>query len=164
MNVSTAPNNPRTQSPATPSPQWRRLGRSWREQWRPAHLNSTAGSNSARGVLSKNHQAARPCRRNLHHTASGGARLEVCHRQVRSEVRHHVEARIRRREFVFRDVIGGVHRWRDAAPTLRAESTVILGRHTPIAGQPPTVDLVVGYSRSNTSPLLKRFLARWTNW
>jgi LysR family hca operon transcriptional activator len=27
-------------------------------------------------------------------------------------------------------------------------------------GQPPTIDLVMGYNRSNTSPLLKRFLAR----
>jgi len=38
------------------------------------------------------------------------------------------------REFVFRDVVGGVHRWRHAAPALRAESTVIRGSHTPIAG------------------------------
>jgi len=30
----------------------------------------------------------------------------------------------------------------------------------PLKGQPPTIDLVMGYSRSNSSPLLKRFLAR----
>jgi len=30
----------------------------------------------------------------------------------------------------------------------------------PLRGQAPTIDLVMGYSRSNTSPLLKRFLAR----
>jgi LysR family hca operon transcriptional activator len=30
----------------------------------------------------------------------------------------------------------------------------------PLAGEPPTVDLVMGYSKSNTSALLKRFLAR----
>jgi LysR family transcriptional regulator, hca operon transcriptional activator len=30
----------------------------------------------------------------------------------------------------------------------------------PLQGEVPTVDLVLGYSRSNTSPLLKRFLAR----
>jgi LysR family transcriptional regulator, hca operon transcriptional activator len=30
----------------------------------------------------------------------------------------------------------------------------------PLAGEAPTIDLVIGYSRSNTSPLLKRFLAR----
>jgi LysR family hca operon transcriptional activator len=30
----------------------------------------------------------------------------------------------------------------------------------PLTGQPPTIDLVIGYSRSNTSPLLKRFLVR----
>jgi LysR family transcriptional regulator, hca operon transcriptional activator len=29
-----------------------------------------------------------------------------------------------------------------------------------LQGQPPTIDLVMGYSRSSTSPLLKRFLAR----
>jgi LysR family hca operon transcriptional activator len=30
----------------------------------------------------------------------------------------------------------------------------------PLAGDPPTIDLMMGYSKSNTSPLLKRFLAR----
>jgi LysR family hca operon transcriptional activator len=30
----------------------------------------------------------------------------------------------------------------------------------PLVGEAPTIDLVMGYSRSNTSPLLKRFLAR----
>ena len=30
----------------------------------------------------------------------------------------------------------------------------------PLQGEVPTIDLVLGYSRSNTSPLLKRFLAR----
>ncbi|HUD86922.1 MAG TPA: LysR family transcriptional regulator [Xanthobacteraceae bacterium] len=30
----------------------------------------------------------------------------------------------------------------------------------PLQGQAPTIDLVMGYSRSNTSPLLKRFLSR----
>jgi LysR family hca operon transcriptional activator len=30
----------------------------------------------------------------------------------------------------------------------------------PLQGQPPTIDLVMGYNRSNSSPLLKRFLAR----
>ena len=30
----------------------------------------------------------------------------------------------------------------------------------PLRGEAPTIDLVMGYSRSNTSPLLKRFLAR----
>jgi LysR family transcriptional regulator, hca operon transcriptional activator len=30
----------------------------------------------------------------------------------------------------------------------------------PLKGEPPMIDLVMGYSRANTSPLLKRFLAR----
>lgn len=30
----------------------------------------------------------------------------------------------------------------------------------PLEGEPPTVELVLGYNKSNTSPLLKRFLAR----
>jgi LysR family transcriptional regulator, hca operon transcriptional activator len=30
----------------------------------------------------------------------------------------------------------------------------------PLQGQPPTIDLVMGYSKSSTSSLLKRFLAR----
>jgi LysR family hca operon transcriptional activator len=36
-------------------------------------------------------------------------------------------------------------------------STVVL---RPLKAEPPTIDLVMGYNRSNTSPLLKRFLAR----
>jgi LysR family hca operon transcriptional activator len=36
-------------------------------------------------------------------------------------------------------------------------SSVVL---RPLQGQPPTIDLVMGYSKSNTSPLLKRLLAR----
>lgn len=30
----------------------------------------------------------------------------------------------------------------------------------PLQGEPPTIDLVMGYSKSNTSPLLKRFVSR----
>jgi LysR family transcriptional regulator, hca operon transcriptional activator len=36
-------------------------------------------------------------------------------------------------------------------------SSVVL---RPLKGEPPMIDLVMGYNRSNTSPLLKRFLAR----
>ncbi len=42
------------------------------------------------------------------------------------------------------------------AKNLLSTSVVI----RPLTGEPPTIDLVMGYSRSNTSPLLKRFLAR----
>ena len=42
------------------------------------------------------------------------------------------------------------------AQNLLSSSVVI----RPLQGRPPTIDLVMGYSRSNTSPLLKRFLAR----
>lgn len=30
----------------------------------------------------------------------------------------------------------------------------------PLRGTPPTLDLMIGYNRSNTSPLLKLFLSR----
>jgi LysR family transcriptional regulator, hca operon transcriptional activator len=30
----------------------------------------------------------------------------------------------------------------------------------PLRGEPPTIDLFMGYNKSNTSPLLKRFLSR----
>jgi LysR family transcriptional regulator, hca operon transcriptional activator len=36
-------------------------------------------------------------------------------------------------------------------------STVVL---RPLKGEPPTIELFMAYNRSNTSPLLKRFLAR----
>jgi LysR family hca operon transcriptional activator len=42
------------------------------------------------------------------------------------------------------------------AQNLLSPSVVI----RPLLGEAPTIDLVIGYSRSNTSPLLKRFLAR----
>ncbi len=34
----------------------------------------------------------------------------------------------------------------------------VVGR--PLAGEAPTLDLMIGYSKSNTSPLLKRFLSK----
>lgn len=30
----------------------------------------------------------------------------------------------------------------------------------PLQGEPPTIDLMMGYNKSNTAPLLKRFLPR----
>jgi LysR family transcriptional regulator, hca operon transcriptional activator len=30
----------------------------------------------------------------------------------------------------------------------------------PLQGEPPTIDLMMGYNKSNTSPLLMRFLSR----
>jgi len=42
------------------------------------------------------------------------------------------------------------------AQNLLSSSVVI----RPLQGQPPTIDLVMGYSKSNTSPLLKRLLSR----
>jgi LysR family hca operon transcriptional activator len=30
----------------------------------------------------------------------------------------------------------------------------------PLQGEAPTIDLVMGYNKSNTSPILKRFLSR----
>jgi len=30
----------------------------------------------------------------------------------------------------------------------------------PLEGEPPTIDLAVGYSKANTSPILKLFLSR----
>ena len=30
----------------------------------------------------------------------------------------------------------------------------------PLQGEPPTIDLVMGYNKSNTSPLLKQFVSR----
>ena len=42
------------------------------------------------------------------------------------------------------------------AQNLLSPSVVI----RPLQGEVPAIDLVMGYSRSNTSPLLKRFLAR----
>ncbi len=30
----------------------------------------------------------------------------------------------------------------------------------PLSGEPPTIELLMGYDKSNTSPALKKFLAR----
>ena len=42
------------------------------------------------------------------------------------------------------------------AQNLLSPSVVI----RPLQGEAPTIDLVIGYSKANTSPLLKRFLSR----
>jgi LysR family transcriptional regulator, hca operon transcriptional activator len=51
---------------------------------------------------------------------------------------------------------GGVTLLPQYAQNLLSPSVVV----RPLAGEAPSIDLVVGYSRSNTSPLLKRFLSR----
>lgn len=51
---------------------------------------------------------------------------------------------------------GGLTLLPQYAQNLLSPSVVI----RPLAGEAPSIDLVVGYSRSNTSPLLKRFLSR----
>ena len=51
---------------------------------------------------------------------------------------------------------GGVTLLPQYAQNLLSPSVVI----RPLAGEAPSIDLVVGYSRSNPSPLLKRFLSR----
>ena len=33
----------------------------------------------------------------------------------------------------------------------------------PLEGDVPTIDLAIGYSRANTSPILKLFLREWTS-
>jgi LysR family hca operon transcriptional activator len=34
----------------------------------------------------------------------------------------------------------------------------------PLAGEPPTIDLVIGYNKTNTSPILRLFLSRTESW
>jgi LysR family hca operon transcriptional activator len=51
---------------------------------------------------------------------------------------------------------GGVTLLPRYAENLLAPSVVT----RPLQGEVPTIDLVMGYNKSNTSPLLKRFLAR----
>jgi LysR family transcriptional regulator, hca operon transcriptional activator len=49
---------------------------------------------------------------------------------------------------------------------LHCETTTLLLRSLahivsrPLEGVPPTIDLVIGYSNANTSPILKLFLSR----
>jgi LysR family hca operon transcriptional activator len=46
--------------------------------------------------------------------------------------------------------------WRGDADTALTRAVVT----RPLSGEPPTIELVMGYSSANASPLLKRFLAR----
>ena len=46
--------------------------------------------------------------------------------------------------------------WKLYARNLLSPSVVI----RPLQGEAPTIDLVIRYSKANTSPLLKRFLSR----
>ena len=74
--------------------------------------------------------------------------------------RHYAEAGIRVRQSHLDDVARGLDGRRDGAADLCApvlSPSVVL---RPLKGEPPTIDLFMGYSRANTSPLLKRFLAR----
>ena len=86
--------------------------------------------------------------------------LKVGDRTLHGGVRHYAEAGIRGRQPHLHDVAGGLDGRRDVLPIYARNvlsSSVVL---RPLKGNPPTIDLVMGYNRSNTSPLLKRFLAR----
>ncbi len=89
-----------------------------------------------------------------------GARLEGGDRRLRGEVRRCIEAVIRRRNLSSAMSLvastGGVTLLPLYARNLLSPAVVI----RPLQGEPPTIDLVMGYNRSNSSPLLKRFLAR----
>ena len=45
-------------------------------------------------------------------------------------------------------------------PAYARQLASVVPREPPIAGDPRTIDLVAGYSRMNTSPILKLFLSR----
>jgi len=54
---------------------------------------------------------------------------------------------------------GGINAWRGAATCVRAEFLPWSVISRPLDGDVPTIDLVIGYSNSNTSPILKLFLS-----
>jgi len=43
---------------------------------------------------------------------------------------------------------------------LREESAALVVVSRPLEGEVPTIDVAVGYSKANTSPILKLFLSR----
>jgi hypothetical protein len=47
--------------------------------------------------------------------------------------------------FIWTELAFGLHFWASRGP---------------LRGEAPTIDLMMGYNKSNTSPLLKRFLSR----
>ena len=54
----------------------------------------------------------------------------------------------------------GVYRRRNTVSTLCAKYATSSVVARPLQGEPPSIDLVMDHNKSNTSPLLKRFLSR----
>jgi hypothetical protein len=57
-------------------------------------------------------------------------------------------------------LLGRINARRRAAICLRTECASRVPGQRPLRGDVPTIDLVVGYSRTNTSPILKLLLSR----
>ena len=58
------------------------------------------------------------------------------------------------------DVAGRLDPRRDAHARLCEESPAVVRDQPSVGGEAPTIDLVVGYNKANTSPILKLFLSR----
>jgi LysR family transcriptional regulator, hca operon transcriptional activator len=86
--------------------------------------------------------------------------IEGGDRRLHGEVRHYAEAGIRGDNLTSTMSLvastGGVTVLPIYARHVLSSSAVL----RPLKGEPPTIDLFMGYNRSNTSPLLKRFRAR----
>jgi hypothetical protein len=63
-----------------------------------------------------------------------------------------------RKTFDIQQPTGEVERHIDRANGAPAVEAAMVSR--PLEGEAPTIDVAVGYSKSNTSPILKLFLSR----
>jgi hypothetical protein len=69
-------------------------------------------------------------------------------------------ARSRSNQYLHGNIIGGVDQRHSFIATLYAKFLPPSVASRPIKGEAPTIDLVLGYHKENSSPLLKLFLSR----
>jgi len=89
-----------------------------------------------------------------------GPRVTGRHRRLPEATpsRHHAGSRGRQSRNG--NVPGGVNTRRGIPACLCAEVSTMVRDQSTIKGDAPTIDLVIGYNRANTSPTLKLFLSR----
>ena len=71
---------------------------------------------------------------------------------------HQAEADLRCRNSIRRNVTGSLYRGLYIIANLVQSALIPSVVARPLHGEVPTIDLVMGYNKSNTSPMLKKFL------
>ena len=119
---------------------------------RPAERSSPR---VAQGDRARGHR-----RRDVHRHVEHRADAAGDHRRLSEAVRPHSSADAPDRQSRHGDVAGRLDARRGVAASLCAELPALVRDQPPLKGEPPTIDLVIGYNKANTSPILGLFLSR----